>query len=35
LSGDLRFWGDIEENGKDELVREFENCEKRMRQINV
>ena len=22
-----RFWGDMGENGKDEFVREFENCE--------
>jgi len=25
LTGELWFWGDVGENGKDELVREFEN----------
>jgi len=35
VTGELRFWGDVEEYGKDKLVWEFENCEKRMRQINV
>ena len=27
----LRVWGDVRENGKDEFVREFENCENGMR----
>lgn len=27
VTGELRFWDDVGENGKDELIREFENCE--------
>ena len=28
-------WGDVREDGKDKLVREFENCESGMEQISV
>ena len=31
VTGELRFRGGVGENGKDELVREFENCESKMR----
>jgi len=35
VTGELRFWGDVGEYGKDELVWEFKDCEKGMRQINA
>ena len=28
-------WGDVREDGQDELVREFENCESAMEQVDV
>jgi len=31
VTGELWFWGGVRENGKDELIWEFEDCEKRMR----
>ena len=30
VAGELRFWRDVKENGKDEFVWEFENCEMEM-----
>lgn len=30
VSGEAWVWGDARENGKDKLVREFENCENGM-----
>jgi len=27
MTGELWFWGEVRENGKDKLVWEFENCE--------
>ena len=30
MAGEVRVWGDVEENGKDKLVRELENCENGM-----
>ena len=35
VSGALRIWGDMREDGKDKLVWEFENCENSMGQISV
>ena len=31
VTGEPRFWGDVGENGKDELIWEFENYEGGMR----
>ena len=28
VTGILRVWGNMKENGKDELVREYKNCER-------
>ena len=33
VTGELRVWGDVRENGKDKFVWEFENCENGL--INV
>ena len=30
-----RIWGDVREDGKYELVREFENCESETEQVDV
>ena len=30
VASEMRFWGDVRENGKDEFVWEFENCEVEM-----
>jgi len=31
----LRVWGDVREDGKDEFVREFENCKNGTRWVSV
>ena len=35
VAGELRIWGDMRKDGKDELGGEFENCANRMEGINV
>ena len=34
-TGEMGVWGDMGEDGKDELVRELENCENGMRYVSV
>ena len=35
VTGVFRIWGDVRENRKDKLIREFENCENRTGQMSV
>jgi len=34
-TGEVRVWGDVGENGKDEFVWELENCENGMGRVNI
>ena len=35
VTSELRFWGDMGENGENELVWDSENCEQGMGYINI